>query len=194
MIKNIIKVLIGLQMVIVALIGYIPQLEYLIELTCVSNVLGGVLLITDGILGIIKKKVHLTFFYSNVVVSIDIVFIICMVSFLMGIYKFNFSGAFFFLHVINPLIFTICYILFVNEQNRKNKSIMNSTIMIVLYLIFDYIRYQFTGKFIYGFVNINEISIIKKIIACVVIYTFICLFSLILFTLNKFIHKKYQLQ
>lgn len=62
MIKNIIKVMAGLLMIVSVLIGYMPQPEYLIELTCISNTLGGVLLFADGILGIIKRRFVLTLF------------------------------------------------------------------------------------------------------------------------------------
>lgn len=192
MIKNVIKILVGLLMFITVLIGYIPQLEYLVELTCISNMFGGLLLLTDGILGITKKEVHLNSFYLNITVSIFIVFFICMGS-LTGIYKFNLNGAFFFLHVINPIVFVICYMLFVNEQNRKTKAIMNAPIMVVLYFLFDYIRYQLTGEFVYGFIKLNEFSFTSAIIVGVTIYAFICLFSLTFFTLNKFVHKKYRI-
>ena len=56
MIKNIVKIAVGLLMIVNVLIGYIPQPEYLVELTCISNTLGGLLLLIDGIFNVIKKK------------------------------------------------------------------------------------------------------------------------------------------
>lgn len=41
MTKNIVKIGIGVLMVVSVLVGYIPQPEYLVELTCISNTLGG---------------------------------------------------------------------------------------------------------------------------------------------------------
>ena len=99
-------------MIAVVLIGYIPQPEYLVELTCVSNMLGGLLLLLDGVLNITKKKAFPNAFYMNITVSILIVFLVCMGS-LIGAYKFNFNGAFFFMHVINPIVFVVYYIIFV---------------------------------------------------------------------------------
>ena len=78
MIKNIVKTAVGLLMIVVVLIGYIPQPEYLVELTCVSNTLGGLLLLSDGILDITKKKKVPNSFYLNVAVSILMVFLVCM--------------------------------------------------------------------------------------------------------------------
>lgn len=175
-------------MITVVLIGYIPQPEYLVELTCISNTLGGLLLLADGILNITKKKTHLNFFYLNVTVSILIVFLVCMGSF-TGVYKFNFNGAFFFMHVINPIAFVVCYMLFVNEQDRKIRFVLTAPIMTMVYFLFDYIRYHFTGEFVYGFIKPEELTLVRAIIAGIVIYASIYILSLILFALNRLLHK-----
>ena len=115
--KNIVKIMMGLLMLVVVFIGYIPQPKYLIELTCVSNTFGGLLLLTDGIISITKRKPCPNSFYLNITVSLLVVYFVCMGS-LTGAYKFNFSGAFFFMHVIDPIAFLIYYILFVNEHGH----------------------------------------------------------------------------
>lgn len=189
MIKNVVKIAVGLLMIASVLIGYIPQPEYLVELTCVSNTLGGLLLLIDGILNIIKKKSFPNSFYLNVAVSILMVFLVCMGSF-TGAYKFNFKGAFFFMHVINPIAFVICYMLFVNEQGRKIRLVLTAPIMIMLYLLFDYIRSRIVGKFVYGFVEPGELTFFYAIISGVVMYIFMYLLGLSLFALNRFVHKK----
>lgn len=56
MISHVVKMIIGFWMILTVLIGYIPQPEYLIELTCISNMLGGLLLLADGILGDRQKR------------------------------------------------------------------------------------------------------------------------------------------
>ncbi len=162
--KNIVKMAAGLLMILSVLIGYMPQPEYLVELTCVSNTLGGLLLLADGILGITKNKNFPNSFYHNIAVSIFIVFLVCMGSF-SGVYKFNFNGAFFFMHIINP-------------------------IMIMIYLLFDYIRCQFIGEFVYGFVDPKEITFFYAIIVGFVTYIIVYLLSLCLFALNRLAHKR----
>lgn len=189
MVKNIIKVVAGLVMIAIVFIGYIPQPEYLVELTCVSNTLGGLLLLTDGILNIAKKKTYLNSFYLNVTVSILIVLFVCIGS-LTGAYKFNFNGAFFFMHVINPLGFMTCYMFFIDEQGRTIKSVLTAPIMTMAYLLFDYIRCRFTGEFVYGFIAPEELTLIWAIFAGIAIYIILYLFSLSLFGLNRLMHKK----
>lgn len=175
-------------MIATVLIGYIPQPEYLIEMTCVSNTLGGLLLLADGTLNIVKKKTVPDCLYLNIAVSISIVFLICMGS-LTGIYKFNFAGAFFFLHVINPIAFVACYLFLVGGQERKSRRALAAPVMMMVYLLFDYIRCQFTGEFVYGFVEPGTLTPVYAISAGIVIYFLTYLLGLGLLTLNRLAHK-----
>ena len=83
-----IKIVIGISMPIAVLIGYLPIPEYLVEFTCISNALGGLLLVADGILNLRGKSVP-GVFYRNISVGIFFVFAICMGS-LSGAYHMNF--------------------------------------------------------------------------------------------------------
>lgn len=189
MVKNIIKILIGILMITSVLIGYIPHPEYIVELTCISNTLGGLLLIADGILNIAKKIKVPHSFYRNIAVSILTVFLVCMGS-LTGIYKFNFAGAFFFLHVINPVAFVVCYMVFINEKESNPKAVLTAPVMMMIYLLFDCIRCQFTSEFVYGFVKPEELTVFYGIMAGIGIYVFMCLLGLCIFNLNRLVHKK----
>lgn len=189
MIKNMVKTAAGLWMIATVLIGYIPQPEYLDEMTCVSNTLGGLLLLADGILNMTKKKNLPSAFYLNVAVSILTVFLICMGS-LSGVYRFNFQGAFFFLHVVNPIVFILCYILFVDERNRKSRFALAAPIMFMVYLLFDYLRCQVTGQFVYGFVEPQALTFGYAVMAGAAAYALLCLLGLGLLTLNRAAHSK----
>lgn len=186
--KNIVKITAGVLMLVCVLIGYIPEPEYVVELTCISNTVGGLLLIADGIFGITKKGKLPNALYLNVTVCILMVFLVCMGS-LTGIYRFNFKGAFFFLHVVNPLVFLACYMLFVDEKQHKVKYALTAPIMSMVYFLFDYIRCQFTGEFVYGFVSPEELTLFYAIITGVILYLFIALLGLGLFTLNRITHR-----
>lgn len=187
--QNIVKIAAGLLMIIVVLIGYIPQPGYFVELTCISNTFGGLLLLADGIRNITKKETHLNSFYLTVTVSILIVFLVCMGS-LTGPYHFNFKGAFFFMHVTNPIVFAACYMFFVDERVRTIKRVLTALVMIMAYLLFDCIRCQFTGEFVYGFIEPEELTLAWAIIAGIVIYTVMYLLGLFLFALNRLVHKR----
>ena len=74
-----IKIVVGISMPIAVLIGYLPIPEYLVEFTCISNTLGGLLLVADGILNLNGKSVpgvlyrnisfHLVLFIFNLTLS-----------------------------------------------------------------------------------------------------------------------------
>ncbi len=176
-------------MLVCVLIGYMPQPEYLIELTCISNTLGGLVLIADGVLNLTAKKCVPNVCYQNVAVSILTVFLVCMGS-LTGIYKFNFKGAFFFLHVVTPIIFVVCYMLFCDENTRSIPYALTAPIMGMAYLLFDYLRCQFTGQFVYGFFAPEAFTLFNAAVTGVISYVFFSLLGLSLFALNRLVAKK----
>lgn len=94
------------------------------------------------------------------------------------------------MHVINPIVFLICYMLFVNEQSRKIRFVLTAPIMVMLYFLFDYIRSRLVGEFVYGFAEPGELSFFYVIITGLVMYIFMYLLGLSLFALNRIVHKK----
>lgn len=64
---------------------------------------------------------------------------------------------------------------------------MTAPIMILVYLLFDCIRCQFTGAFVYSFVDPKELTPTYALLAGIVVYVFVALLGLILFTLNRLV-------
>ena len=152
------KIGIGITMPIAVLIGYMPIPEYLVEFTCISNTLGGILLVTDGMAGLKGKSVPAVL-YRNIAVGIFVVFAICMGS-LTGAYHMNFKGAFFYLHAVSPVLFILCYILFCHERKGKTiRKLLPTPILMLAYLLFDFILGKSRGSFVYGFFTPEEVSI-----------------------------------
>lgn len=184
-----IKIIIGISMLIAVLIGYLPISEYLVEFTCISNTLGGILLITDGILNFRGNSVP-SVFYRNISVGIFFVFAICMGS-LSGVYHMNFEGAFFYLHAISPVLFILCYILFCKERQEKTlKKLIPTPILMLAYLLFDYILGSIRGSFVYGFFAPKEVGITDALIIGGVFYVMMCAVGAFFLFLNKLYHKK----
>ena len=188
---GVLKIILGLFMIITVIIGYLPEPEYIIELTCISNALCGILLITDGIINALKGTKIPSILYLNLGVCIFSVFLISMGS-LSGIYKINLSGAFFFLHTINPILFIALYIFFGCDGKESLKTTFSAPILMILYLLLDYIQCQFSGSFVYNFVNPGELSFLDAIIVGIVMYIIMLLFGSGLFGLNKLAHKKHK--
>ena len=184
-----IKIVIGISMPIAVLIGYLPIPEYLVEFTCISNSLGGLLLVADGILNLRGKSVP-GVFYRNISVGIFFVFAICMGS-LSGAYHMNFEGAFFYLHALSPVLFILCYILFFNDrEGNAVKKLLVTPVLMLLYLLFDFVLGKFRGSFVYGFFKPDEVSITDALIIGVVFYLMMFAVGGLFLFLNILAHKK----
>ncbi|MFA6830446.1 MAG: hypothetical protein WCR67_07105 [Bacilli bacterium] len=124
---------------------------YMYELTCLSNLLAGLLLILNGIF--YQKKIF-GFLFILVLACILPVFLVTVVCSIAGLASFNFSGGFFFMHAINPLI-VLAFFAFTNPFTDKKEnliSIFTAPLPILLYLLFDLIRYYVVGELVYGLI------------------------------------------
>ena len=87
------EIVLGILMPVMAIIGYFPEPELVVEFSCLSNVVTGIWLIIDGILKLKGKKIPVRFF-GNSCVGLFVVFAICMGS-LTGAYHMNFKDPVF---------------------------------------------------------------------------------------------------
>ena len=181
------KIVLGACMVVFALIGYIPIPADLIEMTFISNLACGIILIVDGILFFKEKSVP-TFVYRNAAVCIFFVFLICTGS-LFGAYRMNFKGVFFALHTVFPILFILMYILFVRDNDGKLfVKVAITPVMMIVYLLFDYILGLIRGKFIYDMFAVEELSFGWALLAGVVIYLFLAFVGWAFIYFNSVVH------
>lgn len=150
-IKAYISIAIGILFCGSVLIGYIPIPKYVIELTCISNLFIGILLLFTGINMLTKKKKIPNIIYHTWLVTILLVCIVSCVG------HFNFHDAFFFLHLVNPLVFLGYYMAFVDDS-KNIKKVLLAPIPVMVYLIFDYIIGILRGTFVYGIFEVKEIG------------------------------------
>lgn len=188
--KPIIESVIGLMLVSTVVIAYAPAPQYLSELTCISNSLIGILLLISAARSFMQKKPLPNLFYSCATVTLLLVFFVCMGS-LTGFYHMNFKGAFFFLHVLNPLAVLAYYLLFVNETATPRKlGVLFTPCAVLLYLLFDFIIGKMVGSFRYGFFEVDQLSLVGALIIGVVTYLLVLLIGFLFTQLNALIHKK----
>lgn len=188
--KAILKLLFGAMMIATAVWGYAPlPHEYLAELTFISNMTSGVLLLTDGILNLTGKGLP-KILHLSVSSGLLLVFFICLAT-LATPTPFNFGGAFFFLHVINPLVMAFSYIfLCADSADSTLKHLLKVPVFSILYLLFDYILGNIRGHFVYGFYLPEALPIWLAALIGAVVFLFMMALGLLLFTLNKKAHKK----
>lgn len=178
-IKGCVSIILGIVFCASVLVGYTPIPEYLIELTCFSNMLIGILLIFTGINFIVKGKCFSSIFYHMGLVTILLVCIVSCVG------HFNFKGAFFFLHLVNPVLFLLYY-MFLVEDDKNFKKLLYTPVPVMIYLVFDYIIGRVTGHFVYGIFDVNEMNPALMILIAFGIYILL----IVLACITQFSNKK----
>ena len=159
--RYLIQIFTGILFISTVGIAYLPSAlengmcEF--ELTFLSNLVMGCVFLTAGVKGLLKKKNLSQTIYINSVILLQIVFLICMAF----IKEFNFSGAFMFLHVVNPILATVEVFLF-NECKEMPKpgTVFSALVFPILYLTYAIVYGYISGHWIYGIINIPERGII----------------------------------
>lgn len=145
----------------------------------------------DGAFCLKRKSCLVETVYRMVCVTLLIVFVVCMGS-LTGLYMMNFSDVFFFMHVIHPIVFLILYLGICDENKHSKKSALSTPIFFMIYLLFDYISGQFRGHFVYGFFEVETVSIPIMLLLAAVAYFSSYALGLGVFYLNRKINKPWQ--
>lgn len=188
--KDILKITAGLFILTTVCIGYHTRI-LLYELTFLFNFLSSIVLITDGIFHYYTQKYLRTGWYHMLLVCGMVVFITCHIS-LLGFGSFSFKGAFFFLHAINPPLFTILYLFTVDDSPPSPLAvriqIFMSPLWIFIYLLFDYTRYLKTGTFVYDIFPPEALTPIMIPCLCITFYLLMVVITWCLITLNHLIH------
>lgn len=187
------KIVVGLFILFTTFTGYNFQLSY--ELTFISNFSCGLLLLLDGTVSLIRKKALPAILYQFVLPCILTVF--CCIFFkIFGWHNFNFSGMFFFMHGINPVLALAMY-LFTTKLELKDKKdyirrIFIAPAMVMSYLLFDYIRFLITGNLVYGLVSTESLTFVKAAVIGIVYYASIAFMSYGLLNLKLYVQKKIE--
>lgn len=190
-IKYMIYICIGIMMLVAAGIAYLPGIMtnglYEFELTFLSNVLTGLIFITGGIIGFMRNKELPQIYYLNTSVLLVLVFLTCVVFHK----EMNFSGAYFFLHVINPILAMIVFLIFTaNGRPLKRIEIISTLFFPVIYLVYAITYGLLSGHWLYGFINIDDKGILFVLIVCVIMAVGIIIVSLLLYGISQIIYKK----
>lgn len=191
-ISGAVKILFGILMIVTAILGYgrLPRM-YLAEFTFITNLLGGLLMTVDGILDEFGRSVPMVL-YLNVGTGILLVFLICLAT-LFTPNPFNYGGAFFFLHAINPVGFLLIYIFLCKDDCfSRIKRLLVTPVLAIAYLIFDYILGSVRGFFVYGFVMPDMLSLPIAAAVGIAVFLIVMLLGLILLALNKKAHDNYS--
>lgn len=175
------EVTVGLLMPVSALYTYISEAQYLYELTFISNIVGAGLLLFDVVYVHIKQKWLPSVLFLIETVTISIVFLISVGCTAFGFAHFNFNGGMFFLHIINPVLFIGFYLVVERQRNFNLIEIVLSPILVMGYLLFDYVRFLFVGSFVYGLFPTEKMSLLNALVIGGIAYILIGICGLVIY-------------
>lgn len=167
-----------------AIYSYYDSLQYVYELTFLSNFLTGTFLLIIGILWICNKPVP-QFLFLDFSVLLLIVFGVCMAF----VAEFNFEGSFAFLHVVNPLLMLAFYLFFSNQTKVKWQFLFTVIAIPLVYMVFALIFGATTGNYIYFFLDYTEYGAGYTVLFIFGILIGLIVVSVGLYFLNRVIHK-----
>lgn len=184
--KSIISVMLGLMFISTAIFAYWGNFQYVYELTFLSNIATGIFLLITAILEKKGKEIP-QILYLDFTVLLFMVFLICIAF----INEFNFTGAIFFLHIINPLTLIVYFFIF-NDLSKINNFLNVLTILIIpfAYLAFAATYGSITGNYIYFFLNYKEKGIAYSIIFILIVAVGLVVIGYGFFFINRFFHMK----
>lgn len=193
MVKRIIQILAGIFIVFTAIWGYYNAIDHIYELTFLSNFTCGIVLLSDGLTNLALNRKVPALIYQMILPCTNVVFFTCIFT-LLGWHTFNFTGAFFFLHIINPplalSVYLLCVELRIKSKADYMKRIFISPFMIMCYLLFDYIRYITTGNLVYGLISTERITILSAMLIGIGFYSLMAFMSYGLIDLKLTVQKK----
>lgn len=167
------KIIIGILFLVTVAYSYYKIPQWLIEGTAISNTLAGIILIIDGILLHKNKNVPIIA-YQITVSFIMTVYLITTFLTAFNLYNnFSFDDGFMLLHAVNPLVFFTIY-LFTTKLKTNNNILCTSCIapsLIMCYLLFDFIRHQIIGSYVYQIIP-NDSNIMLVILFALGTYIF----------------------
>lgn len=140
-IQNIFNLVLGILYILTTILGYYKNISYMSEYCFVSGIIIGLIFIFSFIHYINKKEFLPVWIYANCVVAAVIIFIATIVL------KLRLEGAFWFIHIINPILLFTYWLLFCNHNEIKNQLIITTNLVFPLcYVVFAEVVFIITNK------------------------------------------------
>lgn len=187
---NIAEICVGVYFIASVFYAYAGQFNFMYEMTCLSNLLNGIILIVCGILGFYKKQFNTLVRLMALVCILFVYLTVFMVAF--NLVHFNFDGGFMLLHGVNPLI-ALGFFLFTEKVEFRDKKqfllhVFLAPTLFMAYLLFDLIFYFCNGEFVYGILS-TDLAYLSPIVA-IIMYGLTAAMSYGLIQLKRYVQLK----
>jgi len=173
----------GILFLITVLYSYWEYMSSFYYMTFLGNFLTGIFLLVVGILWIFNINV------PQFLILCFTVLMLLVFGVTMATQDFYFSDGYLFLHVINPLLMFIFYLLMSNQKKVKWYFAFTALVMPLAYMIFAFIFGANTGDYIYYYLDYNEFGAGNTALFILGIAVGLIAVSFGLYYLNRLIHK-----
>lgn len=140
-IRKICDLILGVLFILTTISGYYKDISYMSEYCFISGIIVGLILIGSFICYIRKRKYFPEWIYADCVVTIMVILIATLII------KLSLEGAFWFIHVINPILLFMYWCIFCNHSKINNPSLISTNLVFPLfYIIFAKVIFIMTNK------------------------------------------------
>lgn len=131
--------LLSLMFITSVILGYYKDISYMSEYCFMSGMTIGIIYF----ISFLKQQKNGTTFKPYIYLAcMSDIFIIFIATLLL---KLNLNGAFWFIHIINPIACTIYWFLFCNCKDMNWKNTAATIVFPILYMLFAFIIYKISG-------------------------------------------------
>lgn len=140
-IRNIFDIILGVLFISTTISGYYKDISYMSEYCFISGIIVGLIFIGSFIFYIRKRKHFPEWIYADCVVTIMVILIATLII------KLSLEGAFWFIHVINPILLFVYWCIFCNHNKINNPLLISTNLVFPLfYIIFAKVIFTMTNK------------------------------------------------
>lgn len=174
----------GLLFLFTSLFTYREHMPEAYELTFLSSFGAGICFVLSGF-SIFFDREFPPIVYLCASVLLLIVFFVCIAF----VNQFRFDGGFAFLHVVNPLLALLYYLILCDMRGAKMRFVPLVSAVPLAYLVFVIIFGSVTGNFIYFFMNYKQFGIWYPVVFILAILAGIFAVGYALYFLNRLLQR-----
>lgn len=185
-IRTICDLMIGLLCVCATIIGYYKDISYMGEYCFISGMLVGIFFIFSFGYRVKRKKELPVWLYFDCMITLLIILIATLA---IGL---NLEGAFWFIHIINPIIVFLYWCFFCNQQEITRGLLVATDIIFPLcYLVFAFIWWKVMGICPFPASMLFEMQNVWSVLAGIIVLAIaFLLLGYALHFLKRLIHKR----
>lgn len=167
-----------------AILGYYKDISHMSEYCFISGMLVGIIFFVSFLRHRKYDRALPACVYLACFIDIFVIFIATVAI------RLNLEGAFWFIHIINPIAITLYWFIFCDQRSMKWQGTFSVVVYPMLYMLFAFILFKISGKcpFPASLIYMDYSGIIPLIII-IVLMTILWAMGYILHMLNKLIRK-----